>query len=53
MEQCIKKKDIHMVFLDLEKAYDKISRSVTWWALDKHKVPRKLLDLLRTCTIML
>ena len=36
-----------MVFIDLEKAYDKIPRNVMWWALEKHKVPTKYITLIK------
>jgi len=36
-----------MVFIDLEKAYDKIPMYVMWWALDKHKVPTKYVTLIK------
>jgi hypothetical protein len=41
------KKDFHMVFIDLEKAYDKLPRNVMWWALEKHKVPTKYITLIK------
>ena len=41
------KKDLHMVFIDLEKAYDKIPRNIMWWALDKHKVLSKYVTLIK------
>ncbi|XP_039841081.1 uncharacterized protein LOC120700963 [Panicum virgatum] len=41
------KKDLHMVFIDLEKTYDKIPRNVMWWALDRHKVPTKYVALIK------
>uniref|UniRef100_A0A8I6Y6K2 Reverse transcriptase domain-containing protein n=1 Tax=Hordeum vulgare subsp. vulgare TaxID=112509 RepID=A0A8I6Y6K2_HORVV len=40
-------KDLHMVFIDLEKAYDKIPRNVMWWAFEKHKVPIKYITLIK------
>jgi hypothetical protein len=36
-----------MVFIDLEKPYDKIPRNVIWWTLDKQKVPKKYLELIK------
>jgi hypothetical protein len=44
MEQ---KKDLHMIFIDLEKTYDKVPRNVVWWALQKHKVSSKYITLIK------
>jgi hypothetical protein len=44
MEQ---KKDLHMVFIDLEKTYDKMSRNIMWWALQKRKVSAKYIILIK------
>jgi hypothetical protein len=39
MKRCREqKKDMHKVFIDLEKDYDKVTSNVTWCALQKHKV---------------
>jgi Reverse transcriptase (RNA-dependent DNA polymerase) len=35
------KKDIHMIFIDIEKVYDKIPRNIMWWALKRKLVPTK------------
>ena len=47
MERYREKKDLHMVFINLEKAYDKIPRNVMWWALDKYNVPTKYVGLIK------
>jgi hypothetical protein len=46
MKRCMEqKKDLHMIFIDLEKTYDKVPRNVMWWALQKHKVSSKYITL--------
>jgi hypothetical protein len=48
MERCREqKKDVHMIFIDLEKPYDKMPRNVIWWALQKHKVSIKYITLIK------
>jgi hypothetical protein len=48
MERCREqKKDLHMVFIDLEKAYDKVPRNIMWWALQKHKVSTIYITLIK------
>jgi hypothetical protein len=47
MERYKEQKDLHMVFIELEKAFDKIPRNLMWWALDKHKVPIKCITLIK------
>ena len=37
-----KKKDLYFLFIDLEKAFDRVPRSVIWWALRKLSVPEWL-----------
>jgi hypothetical protein len=32
---------MHIIFIDLKKVYDKVSRNVMWWTLQKHKVSSK------------
>jgi hypothetical protein len=48
MERCREqKKDLHMIFIDLKKAYDKVPKNVMWWALQKHKVSSKYITLIK------
>jgi Reverse transcriptase (RNA-dependent DNA polymerase) len=40
-------KDLHMIFIDLEKTYDKISRNIMWWALKRKLVLTKYVTLIK------
>jgi Reverse transcriptase (RNA-dependent DNA polymerase) len=41
------KNGLHMIFIDLEKAYDKIPRNIMWWALKRKLVPTKYVTLIK------
>jgi Reverse transcriptase (RNA-dependent DNA polymerase) len=47
MERRREQKDLHMIFIDLEKAYDKIPRNIMWWALKRKLVPTKYVTLIK------
>ena len=42
-----KKKDLHVVFIDLEKASDKVPRDLVWWALEKKGVTKRYIEMIQ------
>jgi hypothetical protein len=42
MERYREQKDLHMIFIDLKKVYDKIPINIMWWALEKKTSPNKV-----------
>jgi hypothetical protein len=38
---------MHMVFIDLEETYDKVTRNIIWWVLQKYKVSIKYIILIK------
>ena len=42
---CLKKKELYHIFVDLEKAFDKVPRAAIEWALRRQLVPERLVRL--------
>ena len=42
-----RKRNLHMVFIDLEKTYDKVQREILWWTLMKKGVPIKYIHIIK------
>ena len=42
-----RKKDIHTVFVDLDKAYDRVPRDLIWWALIKKNMPEAYINIIQ------
>ena len=36
-----------MIFIDLEKAYDKVPRDLIWWALEKKGVTKRYIEIIQ------
>ena len=42
-----RKIDLHIVFIDLKIAYDKISREVLWWIMTKKGISKKYKNIVQ------
>ena len=42
------RKHLHMVFIDLEKAYNKIPRDLVWWVFNKRNISRGYIEIIKS-----
>ncbi|VDP08154.1 unnamed protein product [Heligmosomoides polygyrus] len=42
-----RRKPVHIAFLDLEKAFDRVPRELIWYALRRHNIPEELTEWVR------
>ena len=42
-----RKKDLHLVFVDLEKAYDSIPRCIVWDSLKNRGISRRYIEVIK------
>uniref|UniRef100_A0A914XIS3 Reverse transcriptase domain-containing protein n=1 Tax=Plectus sambesii TaxID=2011161 RepID=A0A914XIS3_9BILA len=42
-----KKQQLHLAFLDMEKVYDRVPRTLIWWALRKKNVPEAYIRIIQ------
>ena len=39
--------DLHMIFVDLKKAYDRVPRDLIWWAMRKRSIPEGYVNVIQ------
>uniref|UniRef100_A0A914XJV1 Reverse transcriptase domain-containing protein n=1 Tax=Plectus sambesii TaxID=2011161 RepID=A0A914XJV1_9BILA len=42
-----KQQPLHLAFIDMEKAYDRVPRDLIWWALRKKQVPEQYVSIIQ------